>query len=169
MLSQTLQNALNEQIKYELFSAYVYLAMSAYSENQNLQGFAHWMRVQSQEELGHAMKFFDYINDRNGSVELQAIDQPPGEFQSPLDMFEQALDHERKVTAAIHRLYELAVTENDYPTQTFLQWFIDEQVEEEKAASQIVERLKMSAGNSAALLLIDRELAARDAASESAG
>jgi ferritin len=168
MLSQTLQNALNDQLQRELFSAYVYLAMAAYSETQNLPGFAHWMRLQSQEELGHAMKVFDYINDRNGSVELQAIDQPPGEFQSPLAMFVQALDHERTVTAAIHQLYELAVGENDYPTQTFLQWFIAEQVEEEKAASQVVERLKLSGGNSAALLLIDRELGARRAVDERA-
>lgn len=161
MLSKTVQKAINEQIKHEFFSSYLYLSMSAYFEGINLPGFASWMRVQSQEEHTHAMKFFDYINDREGSVELQAIDQPPGEFQSPLDVFQQALDHERKVTAAIHQIYALAVRENDYPTQTFLQWFITEQVEEEKNASQVLEHVKLTGGNTAALLILDRELAGR--------
>src|SRR5436190_1742242 len=110
------------------------------------------------------MKFFDFLNDRGGSVELQALDQPAGEFQSPLDVFEQALDHERKVTALIHRLYELALKESDYATQTLLQWFITEQVEEEKNAGQIVEQLKMTGGEPSALLLLDRDLAGRGAA-----
>jgi ferritin len=161
MLSKTIQSAINDQIKHEFFASHLYLAMSAHFETINLPGFASWMRLQSDEERGHAMKFFDYINDREGSVELQAIDQPPGEFQSPLDVFQQALDHERRVSALIHRIYELAVRENDYPTQTFLQWFINEQVEEEKSASQIIEQLKLTGGNSAALLMLDREMAAR--------
>jgi ferritin len=161
MLSKTIQSALNDQIKHEFFASYLYLAMSAHFETINLPGFARWMRAQSDEERDHAMKFFDYINDREGSVELQAIDQPPGEFQSPLDVFQQSLEHERRVSALIHRIYELAVRENDYPTQTFLQWFIDEQVEEEKNASQVVEQLKLTGGNSAALLMLDREMAAR--------
>ena len=161
MLNKTVQDAINDQIKHEFYSAYLYLSMSAYCETINLPGFAHWMRQQHQEELAHAMKFFDFVNDREGSVELQAIDQPPSEFQSPLDIFQQALEHERKISGLINRLYELAVREKDYPTQTLLQWFITEQVEEEKNASQIVEQLKMTGGDSTALLLLDRELAAR--------
>jgi ferritin len=163
MLSKTVQDAINQQIKHEFYSSFLYLSMSAYFESVNLPGFAHWMRVQSQEEHEHAMKFFDFVNDRGGSVELQAIDQPPGEFQSPLDVFQQALDHERQVSSLIHQLYKLALKENDYPTQAHLQWFITEQVEEEKNASQIAEQLKMTGGQSAALLMLDRELAARGA------
>jgi ferritin len=164
MISSTIQNAINDQIKHEFFSSYLYLSMSAYFETLSLPGFARWMRMQSQEEHEHAMKFFDFLNDRGGSVELQALDQPAGEFQSPLDVFEQSLAHERKVTALINRLYELALKENDYATQTLLQWFITEQVEEEKNAGQIVEQLKMTGGEPSALLLLDRELAGRGAA-----
>jgi ferritin len=164
MISPTIQNAINDQIKHEFFSSYLYLSMSAYFETQSLPGFASWMRMQSQEEHEHAMKFFDFLNDRGGSVELQALDQPAGEFQSPLDVFEQALAHERKVTSLIHRLYELALKENDYATQALLQWFVTEQVEEEKNAGQIVEQLKMTGGEPSALLLLDRELAGRGAA-----
>src|SRR6476660_9479894 len=120
MISPSIQNAINDQIKHEFFSSYLYLSMSAYFETLGLPGFARWMRVQSQEEHAHAMKFFDFLNDRGGSVELQALDQPAGEFQSPLDVFEQALDHERKVTALIHRLYELALKESDYATLSFI-------------------------------------------------
>src|SRR5688500_3383239 len=98
MISKTVQNAINDQIKHEFYSSYLYLSMSAYFETQSLPGFARWMRAQSQEEHEHAMKFFDFVNDRDGTVELQALDQPPGEFQSPLDVFQQSLEHERKVT-----------------------------------------------------------------------
>jgi ferritin len=164
MISETIQNAINQQIKHEFFSSYLYLSMSAYFETLSLPGFARWMRVQSQEEQAHAMKFFDFVNDRGGSVELQALDQPPSEFQSALDVFEQALQHERKVTALINQLYQLALKENDYATQALLQWFITEQVEEEKNAGQIVEQLKMTGGNPSALLLLDRELAGRGSA-----
>jgi len=161
MLNKGVQDAINEQIKNELYSAYLYLSMSAYCEAVNLPGFAHWMRLQSQEEVSHAMKYFEFINDRGGRVVLQAIDQPPIEFQSPLDVFQQTLEHERKVTAMIHRLYELAVKENDYATQAQLQWFITEQVEEEKRASEIVERLKMIGDQGPALLMLDRQLGER--------
>jgi ferritin len=164
MLNKTVQYAINQQIKHEFYSAYLYLSMSAYYETLNLPGFAHWMRLQHQEELTHAMKFFDFVNDREGSVELQAIEQPPSEFQSPLDIFQQSLEHERKISGMIHRLYELAVREKDYPTQALLQWFITEQVEEEKNASQVVEQLKMTGGDTTALLMLDRELAARTTA-----
>lgn len=161
MLNKAIQDAINEQVKNELYSAYLYLSMSAYFEAVNLPGFAHWMRLQSQEEVSHAMKYFDFISDRGGRVVLQAIDQPPVEFQSPLDVFQRTLEHERKVTAMIHRLYELAVKENDYATQTELQWFITEQVEEEKRAHEIVERLKMIGDQGAALLMLDRQLGER--------
>jgi ferritin len=163
MLSKTIQDAINQQIKHEFYSSYLYLSMSAYFEASNLPGFARWMRIQSQEEHEHAMKFFDFVNDRGGSVELQALDQPPGEFQSPLDVFQQALEHERKVTGLINRLYELAVKEGDYATQVHVQWFVAEQVEEEKNAGQIVEQLKMTGGQPAALLMLDNVLGGRTA------
>lgn len=163
MISETVQDAMNQQLKSELYSAYVYLSMAAYFEAANLPGFAHWMRVQSQEELEHAMKFYDFINDRNGRVVLQAIDQPPIEFESPLEIFERALAHEQQVTAAINQLYDQAVQEQDYATQAFLHWFVTEQVEEEKTATQIVETLKMVGDRGEALFLLDRELGGRQA------
>ncbi len=163
MLSQTIQDAMNEQIKNELYSAYMYLSMSAYCESINLPGLAHWMRMQEQEEKIHAMKFFDFINERGGRVVLQAIEQPPVEFQSPLDVFEKTLEHERKVTAMINDLYALAVQEKDYASQIFLQWFITEQVEEEDSVSQVIEMLKMMGDNRHALLMLDRELGGRTA------
>ena len=161
MLKKTIQDAMNEQIKDELYSAYLYLSMSAYCEEANLPGFAHWMRVQAQEEVSHAMKFYHFIYERGGRVILKAIGQPPTEFQSPLDIFEQTLGHEQKVTGLINDLYTLAVEEKDYASQAFLQWFVTEQVEEEASATQIVEILKMIGDKGHALLLLDRELGGR--------
>jgi ferritin len=161
MLGKAVQDAMNEQIKNELYSAYQYLAMAAYCESANLPGFAHWMRTQAREETEHAMKFYDFILDRSGRVVLQTIDQPVADFSSPLEVFEQALEHEQMVTAMINDLYGLAVTENDYASQTFLQWFVTEQVEEEKNAGDVVETLKMVGDKSEALFLLDRELAGR--------
>ncbi|MGC8786880.1 MAG: ferritin [Anaerolineae bacterium] len=161
MLSKKLQDALNEQIKNELYSGYLYLAMSAYFEANNLPGFARWMRVQAGEEQAHALRFFDFIVERGGRVVLQAIDQPPVEFSSPLAVFEATLEHEKKVTGLINRLYELAVAEKDYPAQVMLQWFINEQTEEEKNAAQIVETLKMIGEKGQALIMLDRELGQR--------
>ena len=163
MLSKTIQDAMNEQIKNELYSAYLYLSMSAYCEAANLPGFAHWMRVQAQEEVTHAIKFYDFICERGGRVVLQAIDQPPVEFQSPRAVFEQTLEHEQKVTAMIHDLYGLAAQEKDYASQAFLQWFVTEQVEEEGSATQIVETLKMIGDKGQALVMLDRELGKRGA------
>lgn len=163
MLSKTLQDAMNEQIKNELYSAYLYLSMSAYCEASNLPGFAHWMQMQAQEEVTHAMKFFDFIHERGGRVVLQAIDQPPVEFQSPLEVFEQTLEHEQKVTGLINDLYALAVQEKDYASQAFLQWFVTEQVEEEANATQIVETLKLIGDKGHALLMLDREMGRRGA------
>ena len=162
MLNHKLQTALNEQIKNELYSAYIYLSMSAYFESINLPGFANWMRKQSQEEVNHAMKIFDFIHERGGRVELQAIDQPPVSFESPLKVFEMALEHEKKVTAMIHDLYKLAEEEKDYPTQVMLHWFIDEQVEEEKSASDLVEQLKRIGDDGVGLLLLDQKLGDRE-------
>jgi ferritin len=161
MLSKSMQDAINEQIKNELYSAYLYLSMSAHFEAANLPGFANWMRVQSQEETLHAMIFFDYVNERGGRVVLQAIDQPPVEFGSPLSIAQQVLEHEQKVTGLIHQLYALALKENDYPSQIKLQWFVTEQVEEEKHADEIIQRLKMAGDNLNALLMLDRELGQR--------
>ncbi len=161
MLSKTVQDAMNDQIKNELYSSYQYLSMAAYCESVNLPGFANWMRTQSREETEHAMKFYDFILDRNGRVVLQAIDQPVIEFGSPLEVFEQALEYERKVTAMINDLYGLAVKESDYASQAFLQWLVTEQVEEEKNAGEVAETLKMVGDKSEALFLLDRELGRR--------
>ena len=163
MLNKEVQDAMNEQIKNELYSAYLYLSMSAYSESISLPGFAHWMRVQAQEEQGHAMRFYRFIVERGGRVELQAIDQPPAEYGSPLDLFEKTLAHERKVTGLINDLYALAVREEDYASQVFMQWFITEQVEEEQNATQILEVLKMIGDSAQGLLMLDRELGQRQA------
>ncbi len=164
MLNQTANDALNAQLRHELASSYLYLAMAAHFQENALPGFAHWMRLQSQEEYAHAMKFLDFIHQRGGHVELGAIPEPAAEFTSSLGVFEKALAHERGVTDRIHRLFELAQTERDYPTQSFLQWFIDEQVEEESVAQEIVDQLRLAGDDSAALLLLDRQLAARQLA-----
>jgi ferritin len=161
MLSKTLEGAINDQIRDELYSAYLYLSMSAYFEANNRPGSARWMRLQSEEEVSHAMKLFDYMNDRGSRVVLQGIEQPPAEFASTLDIFEKALAHEQKVTGLINSIYELAVKENDYPTQIELQWFITEQVEEEKSAGDIVDQLKMVGDHGPSLIMLDRDLGAR--------
>jgi ferritin len=161
MFSKIVQDAINDQINKELYSAYLYLSMSAYCEAANLPGAARWLAVQAKEEQGHAMKFFGYVHDRGGRVTLQAIAQPPAEFTSLLDLFQQVLEHERKVTGLINRLYETAVKESDYPSQILLQWFITEQVEEEKNASQIIEQLKMVGSQGTPLYMMDRQLGAR--------
>ena len=165
MLSKTMQDAINQQINAEISSAYLYLSMSAYCAANNRPGCAHWMQVQWGEELGHAMKLFEHINDRGGRAMLAAIPQPQTEFKSLLDMFQQVLAHEQKVTALIHRLYETAVKENDYPAQVMLQWFINEQVEEEKSAAEVVEQLKLIGDQGAAVIMLDRHLAMRKSGS----
>jgi ferritin len=161
MLSKRLQDAINEQIRNELYSGYLYLAMSAYFEASNLPGFARWMRLQAAEEQEHALKFFDYVHDRGSRVTLKAMDQPPMDWDSPLAVFEDTLQHERKVTGLINKLYELALEGNDYPAQAMLQWFIEEQVEEEKNAEQIVATLKMVGEKGQALVMMDRALGQR--------
>ncbi len=155
------KDVINEQIKHEFYSAYLYLSMAGSFEVANLPGFAHWMYKQSEEEREHAMKLFNYLLDRGEHVQLLPIEQPPNAFRSPLDTFEQALEHEKDITSRIHRLYGLSVQEDDYPAQVMLNWFVAEQVEEEKSASEIVERLRMAGDDDAALLLLDKELGER--------
>ena len=164
-LGPRLLDAINQHVNSELYSAYLYLSMSAYCESANMPGMAHWMRLQHEEETSHAMRLFDFVNDRGGRVVLQAIDQPPVEFSSPLDVMERTLEHERSVTSAIHRLYELATEESDYAAQVLLQWFITEQVEEEKAAGEVVEQLRLVGDDPTGLLMIDSRLGERAAGS----
>ncbi len=160
-LSDTVQEALNRHMNEEFYSSYLYLSMSACCDAMDLPGFAHWLRVQSQEEYAHAMNLFDFVQDRQGRVTLYPISQPGVEFGSPLEVMQAALLHEQEVSRLINRLYELAGRENDYPTQVHLQAFIAEQVEEEKTAAAVVAQLKMIGDNASDLLLLDRELAAR--------
>lgn len=160
MLSKRLEEAVNEQIKNEFYSAYLYLAMAAQCEAMNLKGFAHWLKVQAKEELSHGMRLFDFVNDRGGRVVLRGIEQPPSEYPSLKAMFEAVLEHEKKVTGMIHKLYEMAREEKDYPLMTHLQWFIDEQVEEEKNAAEIVAYIKM-AGEGPGLLVLDAKMGER--------
>jgi len=163
MLDEKVLNALNDQINMEMSSAYLYLAMAAALEDQNLPGFAQWMKLQYQEEVSHAMRLFDYVADRGGRIMLGAIDKPPVEFGSPTETFQKVLDHERKVTASIHKLYELAGEQKDYATQIQLQWFIDEQVEEEKTAEEILNQLKMVGAKPHLVFMLDRKLGERQA------
>jgi ferritin len=162
MMSKKLEDAINEQIKNEFFSGYLYLSMAAQAEAMNLPGVAHWFKVQAKEEQEHGMKFYDFINDRDGRVLLKEIDQPETEFKNVLDMFEKTLEHEKLVTSMINNLYEIALKEKDYPAQIMLQWFIDEQVEEEKNASDIIATLKMIGEKGHGLHMLDRELGKRE-------
>jgi ferritin len=157
-------DAVNEQIRHELESAYIYLSMSAHFEAENLPGFAKWMRLQSQEEMNHAMRLFDYLNDRGARVVLQALAQPPAHYDSPLSVFEQAFQHEQKITSLIEQLHRRAGEHADSATQVMLHWFITEQVEEERNASQVVDQLRLAGENRAALLFLDRQLGARSSA-----
>ncbi|MCJ7627441.1 MAG: ferritin [Longimicrobiales bacterium] len=160
-MNERVQSAFNTQINEELFSSYVYLAMAAHLESMNLDGFTNWMRLQAQEELVHAMRLFDHINRRGGRVALKAIGEPPFDYGTPLEVFEKALSHEKHITACINGLYKIALEENDYPAQLELQWFIDEQVQEEENAGKVVEQLRMAGSNQSVLLMLDRELGQR--------
>lgn len=153
--------ALNDQIRMELSSGYVYLAMAAQFEAESYEGFAHWMRLQAQEELAHAMRLFDYVNRRGGRVVLQEIDCPPEEYGTPLEAFQNALEHEEAVTASIHALFSLAGERHDVATQRELDWFITEQVEEEENAGRAVDLLTRAGDDPAALLFLDREFGSR--------
>jgi len=168
MLSDKMQEALNGQLNAELYSSYLYLSMHAYFKRINLDGFANWMYFQAQEELTHAMKFYDFINQRGGKVRLQQVEAPPWEWDSPLAVFEATLEHEKKVTGRINALVDLALSEHDHATNIFLQWFVSEQVEEEESVVGVLEQLKLMGDAKGGLFMIDRELAKRSAPATSA-
>jgi len=161
MLSKTMLNALNKQINKEIYSAYLYMSMSAYSQFIGLKGFANWFMVQYNEEMEHAMKIYTYVNDQGEKVKLMAIDEPPVEFESPMDMFEKTLDHEKFITKSINELVDLATEEKDHATKIFLQWFVTEQIEEEGNDNDIINQLKLIGENGNGLLMLDRELGGR--------
>ena len=161
MLSKKMEKAINKQITAEMYSSYLYLSMCAYFEAISLSGLANWMRQQTQEEMFHAMKMYDYVNERGGRVILQAIAQPPSDWTSTTDVFENVLAHEQKVTGLINDLVNLALEERDHATNIFLQWFVSEQVEEEAAAGAIVDKLKLIKDDANGLFMLDRELGLR--------
>jgi len=163
MISKKIQDAFNKQINAELYSGYMYLSMAACFEADNLPGFAQWMKVQALEERAHAMKFFAHVNERGGRVKLAAIDGPPVEWDSPLAIFKAAYEHEQKVTAMINALVDLAAKEKDHAAGAFLQWFVNEQVEEEASADEVVQMLKRVKNSPGPLLMVDRQLAQRGA------
>lgn len=158
MISKKMQDALNEQVNKEFYSAYMYLAMSAYTNGIGLPGFSHWFRMQYEEEIMHVTKMYDYIMDQGGTVQLKAIEQPEQEYGTPLEVFEETLKHEQYVTSLIHGLMDLAVEERDYATQTFLQWYVTEQVEEESNVNDILSPLRMVGEDKGGLMMIDQQL-----------
>jgi len=160
-MDKKLEKAMNEQIVKELYSSYLYLSMAAYFEAESLSGFSHWMRMQVQEEMIHAMKFFDFLNERGSRVTLGAIDKPPANFLSPEDVFKKTLKHEQLVTQSINNLYSIAQKANDNAACVFLQWFINEQVEEEKSPADILGKLKYAAKAPAGILMLDKDLSTR--------
>jgi ferritin len=161
MLSDKMQKALNDQINAEMFSSYLYLSMAAYFESENWNGMAAWMKAQSSEEYAHAMKFFHFINEVEGKVTLESLEKPKASWNSPLEIFEESLKHENYITDRIHKLVDLAVSEKDYATNLFLNWFVNEQVEELANVSQIVHKFKLIGDNKTSLFLLDRELGMR--------
>lgn len=160
-ISSKMNSIINKQINEEMNSAYLYLAMATYFEDNNLQGCAGWMKKQANEELSHAMKFYHYVYERNGSVILDAIAKPSAKWKNPLEVFQEAYGHEQKISALVHGIYDSARTEKDFATTSFLKWFLDEQVEEEANVSYIIEKLKMIGNNNVALLMLDKELGER--------
>ena len=164
MISTSLQDALNRQITNELSAAYFYLSMAGYFESLSLPGFANWMRLQHQEESAHAMKIFDFVTSRNGRVTLGAIDAPASEFDSVEAAVGLALEHERRVTADIFSLHEVAQQERDYAAHVLLEWFSDEQVEEEKTLEELLDHVRMVGNDGAGLLLLDERLGSRTVA-----
>jgi ferritin len=163
MLKAKIQKALNAQMNFEMSSSYLYLAMAAYFESQNLSGFAHWMKLQSGEEYGHAMKIYGYINQRNGRISLTKIDAPKSEWKGAIEVFAETLKHEQSVTTEIDKLVDLATIEKDHATNAFLQWFVTEQVEEEATALTILDKIKLVGDNKSGLFFLDREMGMRAA------
>ncbi len=168
-MNQKIQDAINAQINAEIYSSYLYLAMAAYFDGKGFGGFGNWMKIQAQEELTHAMKFYRYIYERGGDVKLEAIEKPKTEFDSPVAVIKVVLEHEQKVTALINDLYTLATDEKDYATQSMLKWFIDEQVEEEAAAQEIIDKLEIMGEKGQGLYMLDKELATRKFVDETGG
>ncbi len=166
MISGRLVEAINKQINAEMYSGYLYLSMAVDFAEMNLDGFEHWMRLQAQEELDHSMRFLDYVQERGGAIELKAIEKPEVKWSTPLEAFEYVYQHECKVTGMINDLVDLAEKENDRATINMLQWFVDEQMEEEDSADDIVQKLKMVGDNPSALLMMNEKLANRPAAEE---
>jgi ferritin len=169
MISQKLQNEVNDQIKAEFQSGWLYLAFAAWFEEKSLEGFSNWLRKQWQEEQTHGMKFYDHLLRRDGKVELKELDKPSVSADTAVEIFEQVLEHERYITKRIHQLYELAEKEGDYPLKTLLHWFIDEQVEEEENVTAILDRLKLIGDDGGSLYYLDRELAVRGNARNAKG
>lgn len=161
MISKKMEDALNGQVNAEMYSAYMYLSMESYFKSLNLNGFANWMRAQTQEEMMHAMKFYDFINERGGRVALKPIEAPPSQWDSPLAVFEATLEHEQKVTGLINELVYLAREEKDNASEIFLQWFVNEQVEEEDNVGTVLARLKLIKDSPQALDMMDKEMAQR--------
>lgn len=161
MISKQMESAINAQINAEMYSSYLYLSMSAYFQSTNLSGFANWMKVQAQEEMTHAMKFYDYINERGGRVTLQTIEAPPKDWNSPLDVFNATLEHEQKVTSLINTLVDIAMEERDHATNIFLQWFVSEQVEEEDSADEILQKIKLMGDAPGGMFMLDNEMGQR--------
>ena len=162
MLRKKIQQALNKQLTVEYEAAFSYLSLAAFFESHSLKGFAHWMRVQSQEEMNHAARIFDYIHEREGKLFLETIKAPLNEWPSPLAAFKYALENEREISGKIDQLVKLAESEEDHATQNFLQWFVKEQVEEEAMVSEIVQNLERVGDNNNGLFLMDRDLAERN-------
>ena len=161
MINKKVREGFNKQIQHELYSAYLYLSMAAWVHSKGMDGMAQWLRVQTMEEMTHAMKFFDHIIERDGEVELLEIEKPPTAWASPLEAFKAANKHEQFITGKINELVKLSNEENDYASNSMLQWFVDEQVEEEANASKNVQNLEMVGDSGNGLLMVDREMGAR--------
>jgi ferritin len=161
MINKKVRDGFNKQIQHELYSAYLYLSMAAWMHSKGMDGMAQWLRVQTMEEMTHAMKFFDHIIERDGTVELLEIEKPPASWDSLLDAFKAAYKHEQFITGKINDLAKLAGSENDYASNSLLQWFVDEQVEEEANASKNVQNLEMVGDSGNGLLMLDREMGMR--------
>ena len=163
MINPKMQDAMNEQIKNELESAYIYLSMAAYFDSEGWDGMGQWMRAQAQEEMVHAMKFFEHISERDGRVKLMALAQPQEKWSSPLDAFQAAYEHEKFITGTINELVKLANEINDYAANSLLQWFVDEQVEEEASTSKVVQLLERVGDSGNGLVMLDLQLGKRQA------
>lgn len=160
-MKESIQKEINQQINKEFYSSYLYLSMAAYFETTSLKGFANWMQIQAQEELAHAMKFYTFAQSRGGNIRLKTIEEPPTQWSTPQAVFEKAYEHEKSISQSIDQLVDLAIQEKDHATNSFLQWFVNEQVEEEESVSEVVNKLKLIGDSGNGLFIIDQELAKR--------